>query len=113
MSARCVAARGRRQIISVAHERASDIKAVFEPIHQDAAALLEQFDGGQLTAIADFLDQMTDCVYRHVSLLRAFRGAYASESDPRNSTRPTGQDQREENAGRASTPNSQEFNPPT
>lgn len=62
---------GRRQIISVAHQRAAEIKAVFEPIHNDAAALLEQFDGGQRTAIADFLDHMTDCVYRHVSLLRS------------------------------------------
>lgn len=59
----------RKQILKPALERIRDIHAVFDPIRKEATALLESFDNHQLTAIAQFLERMTDIVYRHVALL--------------------------------------------
>src|SRR5260370_5518041 len=61
---------GRKQILHLALERAH-IQDVINPLREDVAALLENFDAHQLTAIAEFLAGTTDLVYRHAALLRA------------------------------------------
>src|SRR5580704_7622796 len=61
---------GRKQILHVAMER-SHIQGVINPLREDVAALLENFDAHQLTAVAEFLAGTTDLVYRHAALLRA------------------------------------------
>ena len=60
---------GRKQILHLALER-SPIQDVIDPLRKDVAALLEQFDTHQLTAIAEFLARATDLIYRHAALLR-------------------------------------------
>ncbi len=50
-----------------------------EPLRKDVAALLENLDTRQLTAIAEFLTQSTDLIYRHAALLRA-HNLYAPHS---------------------------------
>ena len=61
---------GRKQILRLALELAH-IQDVIGPLRKDVAALLENFDTHQLTAIAEFLARTTDLVYRHAALLRA------------------------------------------
>jgi DNA-binding MarR family transcriptional regulator len=61
---------GRKQILHLALERAH-IQDVIDPLRKDVAAVLENFDTHQLTAIADFLTRTTDLIYRHAALLRA------------------------------------------
>ena len=61
---------GRKQILHLALER-SPIQDVIDPLRKDVAALLENFDSHQLTAIAEFLARTTDLIYRHAALLRA------------------------------------------
>jgi DNA-binding MarR family transcriptional regulator len=61
---------GRKQILHLALERAH-IQNVINPLRKDVAALLENFDTHQLTAIAEFLARTTDLIYRHAALLRA------------------------------------------
>jgi DNA-binding MarR family transcriptional regulator len=61
---------GRKQILRVALERAQ-IHDVIGPLRKDVAALLQNFDAHQLTAIAEFLAGTTDLIYRHAALLRA------------------------------------------
>ncbi len=61
---------GRKQILHLALKRAH-IQDVINPLREDVAALLENFDSHQLTAIAEFLARTTDLVYRHAALLRA------------------------------------------
>ena len=61
---------GRKQILHLALER-SPIQDVIDPLREDVAAVLENFDAHQLTAIAEFLTRTTDLVYRHAALLRA------------------------------------------
>ena len=61
---------GRKQILHLALKRAH-IQDVIDPLREDVAALLENFDAHQLTAIAEFLARTTDLVYRHAALLRA------------------------------------------
>ncbi len=60
----------RKQILHLALKRAH-IQDVINPLREDVAALLENFDSHQLTAIAEFLARTTDLVYRHAALLRA------------------------------------------
>jgi len=61
---------GRKQVLHLALER-SPIQDVIDPLRKDVAALLENFDSHQLTAIAEFLAGTTDLIYRHAALLRA------------------------------------------
>jgi DNA-binding MarR family transcriptional regulator len=61
---------GRKQILRLALER-TRIQDAINPLREDVAALLENFDAHQLTAIAEFLTGTTDLVYRHAALLRA------------------------------------------
>jgi DNA-binding MarR family transcriptional regulator len=61
---------GRKQILRVALERAQ-IHDVIGPLRKDVAALLQNFDAHQLTAVAEFLAGTTDLIYRHAALLRA------------------------------------------
>ena len=61
---------GRKQILSPARKGAH-IQDVINPLREDVAASLENFDGHQLTAIAEFLSRSTDLIYRHAALLRA------------------------------------------
>ncbi len=60
----------RKQILCPAPERMQDMKDIFDPMQQDALALLEDFDTHQINAIAEYLDRMTDFVYRRAALLR-------------------------------------------
>ena len=61
---------GRKQVLHLTLELAR-IQDVIGPLRKDVAALLENFDTHQLTAIAEFLARTTDLVYRHAALLRA------------------------------------------
>jgi DNA-binding MarR family transcriptional regulator len=61
---------GRKQILHLALERAH-IQDLIDPLREDVAALLENFDTHQLTAIAEFLARSTDLAYRHAGFLRA------------------------------------------
>jgi DNA-binding MarR family transcriptional regulator len=61
---------GRKQILRLALER-SHIQDVIDPLREDVAALLDNFDTHQLAAIAEFLARTTDLIYRHAALLRA------------------------------------------
>src|SRR5712691_13540665 len=61
---------GRKQILHLALKRAH-IQDVINPLREDVAALLENFDSHQLTAIAEVLARTTDLVYRHAAQLRA------------------------------------------
>ena len=61
---------GRKQTLHIALERAH-IHDVIAPLRKDVAALLENFDAHQLTAITEFLAGTTDLIYRHTALLRA------------------------------------------
>ena len=61
---------GRKQILHLAMKR-SHIQEVINPLREDVAALLENFDAHQLTAVAEFLASTTDLIYRHAALLRA------------------------------------------
>src|SRR5712692_4683783 len=60
---------GRRQILHLALQRAH-IQDVIDPLRKDVAALLENFDTHQLTAIAEFLARTTDLIYHHAAVLR-------------------------------------------
>ena len=60
---------GRKQVLHLTLERAH-IQDVIDPLRKDVAALLENFDTHQLTAIAEFLARTTDLIYRHAALLR-------------------------------------------
>src|SRR6266478_344929 len=60
---------GRKQILRLALERAH-VQDVINPLREGVAALLENFDTHQLTAIAEFLAGSTDLIYRHAALLR-------------------------------------------
>jgi DNA-binding MarR family transcriptional regulator len=61
---------GRKQLLHLALAQAH-IHDVIAPLRKDVAALLENFDTHQLTAIAEFLTGTTDLIYRHAALLRA------------------------------------------
>jgi DNA-binding MarR family transcriptional regulator len=61
---------GRKQILQLALKRAH-IQNVIDPLREDVASMLENFDTHQLNAIAEFLARTTDLVYRHAALLRA------------------------------------------
>jgi DNA-binding MarR family transcriptional regulator len=61
---------GRKQILHLALKRAH-IQDVIDPLRKDVAALLQNFDSHQLTAVAEFLARTTDLIYRHAALLRA------------------------------------------
>src|SRR6266851_2781948 len=61
---------GRRQILHLALTPAH-IHDAIGPLRKDVAALLENFDAHQLTAITEFLARSTDLIYRHAALLRA------------------------------------------
>ena len=61
---------GRKQILHLALKRAH-IQDVIDPLRKDVAAVLENFDTHQLTAVAEFLARTTDLIYRHSALLRA------------------------------------------
>ena len=61
---------GRKQILQLAR-KPSRIQDVINPLREDVSATLENFDGHQLGAIAEFLAHTTDLIYRHAALLRA------------------------------------------
>jgi DNA-binding MarR family transcriptional regulator len=60
---------GRKQILRLALQRVH-IRDVIEPLREDVAELLQNFDSHQLTAIAAFLSGTTDLIYRNAALLR-------------------------------------------
>jgi DNA-binding MarR family transcriptional regulator len=59
----------RKQILRPALER-SHIQDVIGPLRNDVATLLMRFDARQLRAVAEFLADCTDLIYRHTALLR-------------------------------------------
>ena len=61
---------GRKQILHLALERAH-IQDIVNPLREDVAALLENFDTHQLTAVAEFMARFPDLAYRHAARLRA------------------------------------------
>src|SRR5258708_7584333 len=60
---------GRRQILHLALDRVH-IQDVIDPLREDVAALLQNFDTHQLAAIVEFLTRTTGLIYRHAALLR-------------------------------------------
>jgi DNA-binding MarR family transcriptional regulator len=60
----------RKQILHLTRKQAH-IQDVIDPLREDVAVVLENFDTHQLTAITEFLARTTDLVYRHAALLRA------------------------------------------
>jgi DNA-binding MarR family transcriptional regulator len=78
---------GRKQVLhpAVPPGRAREIHGIFEPIHAAAVAILDGFDARQLAAIAEFLERMTEEVYRQVGSLRAPRLAPTSPASARSS----------------------------
>lgn len=60
----------RKQILRLARDR-TPIHDVIEPLRVDVAEMLGDFDGNQLSSIAEFLDRSTDLIYHHAALLRA------------------------------------------
>lgn len=61
----------RKQILCPEVERLREVHAIFHPLHQDLAVLLESFNVQQLGAIIEFLTRSTELVYHHAALLRA------------------------------------------
>jgi DNA-binding MarR family transcriptional regulator len=61
----------RKHTLSAAPDRVEEIGDVFAAMHDDLAKNLAAFDAHELTAIAQFLDQSSDCLLRHAALLRA------------------------------------------
>ena len=61
----------RRQILHLDMARGQEIHNAFAPIKKDVTEMLEAFDGRQLAAIAQFLEQSTGITHRHAALLRA------------------------------------------
>jgi len=82
---------GRKQILHLASKLAH-IQDVIGPLRKDVAALLENFDTHQLTAIADFLTRTTDLIYRHAAVLRAESDVGRTHATKRTpSSRPPGE----------------------
>jgi DNA-binding MarR family transcriptional regulator len=72
---------GRKQILYPVPERAREIHdAVFVPLRDDVAAVVEPFDTHQLAAIAEFLARTTDVLYRHLALLRGHTLSHTSRA---------------------------------
>ncbi len=61
---------GRKQILYVGLQP-THIHDALAPLRKDVAAVLENFDSHQLTAIAEFLARTTGLIYRHAAVLRA------------------------------------------
>jgi DNA-binding MarR family transcriptional regulator len=61
---------GRKLILHVALP-GTRIHDVIEPLRNDVAVVLDDFDAHQLAAIAEFLARTTNLMYRHATLLRA------------------------------------------
>ena len=84
----------RKQILRPVPERMRDLQDIFDPIRDDAAALLEGFDTHQLAAIAEFLARSTDFAYRRAALLRAQTLMLSTASSPqRGEAVPTTRDE--------------------
>lgn len=61
---------GRKQILSPVENRTHDVHAVFRRLHDELAALLSEYDGHQLSTIADFLSRTTALLHRQIAHLR-------------------------------------------
>lgn len=83
---------GRKQTLRPSPDRVREVHALFEPIHDDMAALVKTFDGHQLAAIGEFLDRGTDLIHRHAALLRAQHAAVRSGFVALHGERPHGKD---------------------
>ena len=70
---------GRKQVLRPALEQ-SPIHDVIAPLRKDVATMLENYDSGQLSAIAEFLTRTTDLLYHHAALLRSHT-LYAARPD--------------------------------
>ena len=64
---------GRKQILSPAANRAPDVHAVFRHLHEELAAVLDQYNGRELATIADFLSRTTALLHQQIAPLRAER----------------------------------------
>ena len=62
---------GRKQILSPVTNRAHDIHAVFRRLHEELAAVLDQYDVHELSIVADFLSRTTALLHREIVQLRA------------------------------------------
>ena len=62
---------GRKQTLYATPNHSARIGEALKPIRGDVSALLERFDSGELTAIAQFITEMTTLVYDHAAILRA------------------------------------------
>ncbi|HUZ05649.1 MAG TPA: MarR family transcriptional regulator [Acidobacteriaceae bacterium] len=65
---------GRKQILRLIRRPAhisAHVQDVIEPLRNDVATLLKEFDHHQITAIAKFLSGCTDRIYHHAAMLRA------------------------------------------
>lgn len=62
---------GRKQILSPVTTRAHDIHAGFQRLHEELAAVLDQYDVRGLAIVADFLSRTTALLHREIAQLRA------------------------------------------
>jgi DNA-binding MarR family transcriptional regulator len=61
----------RRHVLHAVPERVEEISAVFAPLQDDLASLLEGFEPDQLEAVARFLRFATDRSFQHAARLRS------------------------------------------
>ena len=61
---------GRKQILSPVDNRTHEVHAVFRGLHDELAAVLDEYDARQLWTIADFLSRATVLLRRQIGQLR-------------------------------------------
>ena len=61
---------GRRQLLNVT-AKISEIRLIFEPIHQAFGQITAEFGEPEKRAIEKYLREGTEVIYRHIGLLRA------------------------------------------
>jgi DNA-binding MarR family transcriptional regulator len=74
---------GRKQILSPVTNRAHDSHALFRRLHDELAAVLDQYDVQQLSTVADFLSRTTALLHREIAQLRSEPIAHQPATPPR------------------------------
>ena len=64
---------GRKQVLSAVAGRPHGVHGVFQQLHGEVAAMLEHYNGAQLSTVADFLSRTTALLHRQIAHLRSAR----------------------------------------
>lgn len=78
---------GRKQILSPVTNHGHDVHAVFHRLHDELAAVLDQYDVRQLSVVADFLSRATALLHREIAQLRAEPVTHEPAQQPRSRKR--------------------------